>query len=215
MDRSLADTARQLTERYPNVRLVDLVESEPIGEHLSFDDYVLPPDRNMEKDTAEFILIQQRKLAFVQEAVRRETPTMLAGEETFFAWIDFGIFHLFRGDASREEAIREGLRRVATLSLPTDRIIAPGCWPIEAMANRDLWKSICWRFCGGFLIGHHRLWEAAWRRQQELVQRALPRLTWEVNIWTMMEEYFHIVPADHNARILFCLFQFFGKTRET
>lgn len=206
LDKSMKDYGEDVVQRFPNVKLLDEVESEELPP-LRFDDFQLPSQRNLRKDTAEYILIQHRKLPLVERAVQLETDK---DNDTFFAWIDFGFFHLIEDDASKQRAVGEALRNVSLLSLPTERIISPGCWHRKIVQQVDLWNQICWRFCGSFLIGHHSLWSTAAQRQQELVQQNLPRITWEVNMWTVMEDLFFVLPANHNALLVLCLFQHFG-----
>ena len=103
------------------------------------------------------------------------------------------------------------LQYIAAAEFPTNKILAPGCWgfPSEyGMVKYDIWDYICWRFCGGFLVGAVGLFEAAAARQESLVMGNLPGLTWEVNYWAMMEEYFINYRADHDHSIVANVCQF-------
>lgn len=143
----------------------------------------LPAHRNTEKDTVEYFCIQLSKLAYLVKA--REYT-----DDEFLAWIDFGVFHMIR-DAETCERL---LRQIATSEFPKDTILAPGCWP----SGEYDWNSVCWRFCGTFLLGHRDLFPSALERQTYLVNHQLPRLTWEVNYWAQMEEHFHVYMANHD-----------------
>jgi hypothetical protein len=91
------------------------------------------------------------------------------------------------------------LNKIAHSSFPTYKIFVPGCW--ESSRNK-LWDEICWRFCGGFLLGASGLFAAAAQTQANLVLHHIPRLTWEVNYWTLMEDHFAYYNADHNESLL-------------
>ncbi len=150
-------------------------------------DVQLPSQRNPKKDTLEYFCIQLSKLYYLSEA-RKYTS------DKFLAWIDFGAFHMFRDIPQ----CNQDLKTIAESTFPTDRILAPGCWP----AGQYDWNSVCWRFCGTFLIGHRDLFPVALRRQTELVKSQLPRLTWEVNYWAQMDELFTVYMANHDDTLL-------------
>lgn len=163
----------------PNVRIVP----------TSLDTSWLPPDvrlpssRNPGKDTIDYFCIQLSKLAYLAKA--REYT-----DDPFLAWIDFGVFHMIRDPGVCGQLLRE----IAVSECPRDKILAPGCWP----AGTYDWNSVCWRFCGTFLFGHRDLFPAALERQTRLVQSQLPSLTWEVNYWAQMEDFFRVYMANHD-----------------
>ena len=147
---------------------------------------VLPSQRNPEKDTPEYFCIQLSKLRYLADAVQHvETP--------FLAWIDFGVFHMFR----QPNVSKLLLRTIAQSEWPRHRILSPGCRRIEVS-----WDYPVWWFCGSFLLGHRDLWRPAYQRQTEIVREHLPRLTWEVNVWTHMADLFVIYQANHNDTLL-------------
>ncbi len=166
---------------FPNITVV----SAAVTWH---DNVVLPEWRNVKKDTADYMAIQLSKLRFMADAADR-------CKTDYLAWIDFGVFHMFKDIAAAQAKLRAFTER----EWPVGRILAPGCW---AQGNYDVWDRICWRFCGGFLLGHRGLFPLAYVRQAQLVKKGLPRLTWEVNYWTQMEEYFRVYPGDHNDLLL-------------
>lgn len=147
----------------------------------------LPAHRNPGKDTLEYFCIQLSKLAYLTKA--REYTT-----DAYLAWIDFGIFHMFRDP----ETCGRLLRQIAVSEGPRDKILAPGCWP----EGHSDWNTVCWRFCGSFLFGHRDLFPAALERQTQLVRSQLPRLTWEVNYWAQMEDHFQVYLANHDDSLL-------------
>lgn len=152
----------------------------------------LPPQRNAEKDTADYLAIVNAKTELVARSVARHP------DASVYAWVDFGLFHVIRDDAA---AIRR-LRALAHSPPPGDRVVIPGC----TAAPRDDWRAVDWRFCGGFFYGS----AAAIRRFAALHVEAfrawLPALTWEVNVWGRLEARHGWDPcwyaADHDDRIL-------------
>lgn len=151
------------------------------------DDPQLPRNRNPTKDTVDYMCIQAMKLDLVARAASKCTTPYLA-------WIDLGVFHMMQD----KRAAQEQLRTLADRTYPHDKLIAPGCWS-SGMYDLD---SVCWRFCGSFVLGHRDLWGPAYARQMELMQSFLPKLTWEVNVWSRMDEWFRVYPADHNDLLL-------------
>jgi len=161
---------------------------------------LLPLTRRPEKDTIEYFCIQLSKLRLLRDSAAYVKTTHIA-------WIDFGIYHIFKNPAM----MTPFLQYIAAAEFPTNKIMAPGCWGLPAeygMLKYDIWDSICWRFCGGFLVGAVGLFAAAAERQQALVIGNLPGLTWEVNYWAMMEEYFINYRADHDHSIVANVCQF-------
>lgn len=157
-----------------------------INTELLSENPILPTDRNPAKDTEDYFCVQAMKLQLVAEAVQYcSTP--------YLAWIDFGVFHMMK----QKEKIQTELRVLTSRSYPTDRLIAPGCWPAGDYGI----ESVCWRFCGSFVLGHRSLWKTAYDRQMILYQSISPKLTWEVNIWAQMDDMFRVYFADHNETL--------------
>jgi hypothetical protein len=149
----------------------------------------LPDYRNHEKDTVDYMCIQAMKLDLVARAASKcSTP--------YLAWIDFGVFHMMSDKVGAQEA----LRQIAARHYPRDKLIAPGCWP----SGDYTMESVCWRFCGSFVLGHRDLWAPAYQRQMEVLRSIAPKITWEVNVWSRMDDLFYIYSADHNEA-LFCI----------
>ena len=147
----------------------------------------LPRNRNENKDNVDYYCIQLMKMKCLDMA------TSLT-DSPYLAWIDFAAFHMFRN----VDACTELLRNIARSTIQSTKILAPGCW---SPGSYD-WNSVCWRFCGTFLIGHRDLFRRAYERQMEVVKASLPRITWEVNYWAQMEELFEVYPGDHNDELL-------------
>lgn len=150
----------------------------------------LPSNRSHAKDTAEFLSLMTLKLRYMTEA-------LASTETSHLAWIDFRVFHVLHAVAD----VQAKLVALARHPFPRDmKILAPGCW--NPCPQMDIFQSICWRFCGGFLLGPREAFPPAYARQTELIQAGLPRVTWEVNYWTQMEEHFSWYPANHDDRLI-------------
>lgn len=179
LDESLRDYGTTLPS---NVRVIDYVSIRPPWVA------VLPEHRTPEKDTVEYMQIQLRKLEFVVDALQHTT-------DEFLAWIDFGVFHM----CQNEPRWNYLLTTIASSTFPKERLLAPGCW---GRKEYPIWDRICWRFSGSFVLGHRSLFPRAFERQSDLVVQGLPRLTWEVNYWTQMEELFQVYTGEHNDSLL-------------
>lgn len=171
---------------YPNVRTLPL----EVDVSWMSDQTILPPNRNLEKDTAPFLCLMLAKLQCLVKALEYT-------QSPYLAWIDFRIFYIVR----HTELAQQKLRALTTRSFAgLTKLLAPGCWgPVPTF---DILSSVCWRFCGGFLLGPRTILESAYSRQCELVREHLPHLTWEVNYWSRMEEFFEWYAADHNDSML-------------
>jgi hypothetical protein len=167
----------------PNVRQVSL----PL---VRYENVILPKQRNAQKDTVEFMSLMLMKMKCMTEALQYTDSSHLA-------WIDFRVFYIVQ----HTPIVQEKLRALTTRSFQgLTKIAAPGCWnPTPAF---DILNSICWRFCGGFFLGPRDIFPLAYQQQTQLVQEHLPHLTWEVNYWTKMEEYFLWYAADHKDSII-------------
>jgi len=182
LDVRLSARGEELCRRFPNIlRCVPSV----LDRSLILRDAVLPSVRNYEKDTADYMCIQLTKLRLMATE---------AGVTGTLAWIDFGIYHMFK-DWDRCDIL---LRAVAAHNDWGDRILSPGYKNVFV----NLFEHICWKHCGSLLIGTGPMFVRAYKRQTELVLETMPRLTWEVNYWAMMDDHFEIYTANHNDHIL-------------
>lgn len=177
------DSSLQLDTFPKNVQIIPTsVTTDWLPDTLEF-----PSRRNPSKDTLDYFCIQLMKLKWLRDAVEVTSSSHLA-------WIDFGAFHMFRDTARCQQM----LQTIAVSDFPSQKIIAPGCWSSGVYD----WNSVCWRFCGTFLLGHRSLFEEAYRRQTQRVHAKLPRITWEVNYWAEMEDLFEVYLADHDDSLL-------------
>ena len=156
---------------------------DPFWEH----EVVLPPRRNMSKDTAFFLSVQLSKLKFC---------ALAAESSDFVVWVDFGLFHVIRDTDKGQENLREIAARLPESG--RTRLLSPTNWSQEQYFN---WQAPCWRHMGGVLMGPGQAFVKAYGVQQKLATAFLPILTWEVNYWALMEDI-DGYPADHDDTIL-------------
>jgi len=158
--------------------------------------YTIPFSENPVKDTANYHIINNAKIEFVESAIKQNRFPANA-----YAWIDFSIGHMFRKTS-------ETLNYLKGIEFLEKGILLPGCWPAHYGAN-ELFSRISWRFCGSFFIGDSEsllkfaeLYRAKFRSTVEK-SGVLP---WEVNIWHHLELHEGFSPiwyaADHNDTIV-------------
>lgn len=150
----------------------------------------LPAYRNALHDTRNFLLLMNAKTELVRRAIDSQMHT-----STHFAWIDFGICHMFRTPHLTIQTLRD------LSTLPSTCLYLPGCW--DRAPAVDL-SSVSWRFCGSFFIGDRASVLDFAKRVLELLP-ILPHLTWEVNVWAQLEPLGWSptwYKADHNDSIL-------------
>ena len=187
LDPSLIKRFAPLTKAFTNIKIIELLEVD--RSFIKDISVILPENRNVSKDSEDYMLIQLMKLKCMSRAAINPNIT-----EPILAWIDFGVFHIFKD-------IKHQQRLLATMKFAgnTNKIYVPGCWNLDR--SSDIWKNISWRYCGGFLIGKRELFIEAYRQQLQVVVANLPKLTWEVNYWTLMN-VFEWYRADHDDTLL-------------
>lgn len=148
----------------------------------------LPPHRNEQHDTRNFLCLMNAKTELVRRAIESQMHT-----STHFAWIDFGICHMLRTPWTTLETLR------AMTTLPERCLYLPGCWDIRLSSM----TPVAWRFCGSFFVGDRASCLDFSRRVLEVLP-TLPHLTWEVNVWAHLETLGWTptwYKADHNDSI--------------
>ena len=152
----------------------------------------LPAQRNAEHDTRNFLILMNSKAELLQRAIQSHMHT-----SEHFAWIDFGIAHIFRTPALAARQLTE----LSTTVYPERCLLMPGCWTSRT-GGLD---QVSWRFCGGFVLGD----KASLLGLAGLYTthfHTLPSLSWEVNVWALFEANGLLTPtwykANHDDSIL-------------
>lgn len=189
LDPELKDVGELLQLKFSNVKVLRYLGIHDLRVHKLYQDVspVLPRERSMNKDTEDYMILQNSKLDCMAMAL----PYC---ETNWIAWIDFGICHMFR---------HNGLDNIKTLPsrlkcLCTDKIYSPS----RTSRHEKLWDKVSWKFLGSFLLSHvSNDIKLVADKSFEILSHHAPKLTWEVNLWCMMEEFFKLYSADHNDTI--------------
>ena len=156
---------------YPNVWVEPTSITElPLWQRLQGVDVILPRHRNPSKDTLDFLIIVNSKTEFIRRAAE------LYPEFARLTWVDFGISKVL-------STPRHSLARLAECELAAAGFTVPGIWGEPQMVT----DSVCWRYAGGVFTLDRASALALCDAHREMIELLLPRLTWEVNIWSWME----------------------------
>ena len=147
----------------------------------------LPANRNAEKDTYEYLVLMNSKMEFMTKA------DVSTGR---LAWIDFGISKIIKN-------MDLAFKKINNLSIPVDKALIPGCHePTQVLIDR-----VHWRFCGGLVFTTKSFLDTLFTETMRVLGDLArhKKLTWEVNVWAMLEEerstLFKWYKADHNDTI--------------
>lgn len=176
----------------PNVAVIPTtLEDLPLWRELQTMEPRLPATRNLAKDTADYLALQNSKT----ELVRRTIAITEADADSTHAFVDFGIFHFIR-DAERAQ---QRLRALGAVT--ADLVTLPGC-TLDVSDDLD---RVNWRFCGSLFFGTATAMQAFAELHQKRARTLLPALSWEVNVWAWMERHGELAcrwyQADHNDTI--------------
>jgi hypothetical protein len=201
------ETLRLELSEFENVKVLnatfqnlsDLQVSKIINEETI--SCTLPSNRNIKKDTKNYMILMNSKIEFVHDAMEQNP---FATEQ--FAWIDFGIMYITKD----EEKVLNHLKTISNTELSSD-LLFPVCWNVDtSKANvRFVFERIHWRFCGGFFIGKKEALKDFYTKSMTMMRKIVTErncLTWEVNFWALLELIDDWNPtvyyADHNDSML-------------
>lgn len=163
-----------MRETYPSIIFRPVVFEELYAQN--FAKLPLPANRNTAKDTAEYMVVINSKTELVARAIN--DPDLK--KTTHYCWIDFGIAHI----SQTPEAMLETLRaQLDERKLKATFLTLPGCWNYNPV---DLFESVSWRYCGGFFLGDRQS-ILEFNNLARDALRKIPKLFWEVNLWSFME----------------------------
>jgi hypothetical protein len=149
----------------------------------------LPSQRNLTKDTYEYIVLMNSKLNLILNSLNKV-------ETEYVAWIDFGIFKILQNETK--------IKKLEYIQIPNDKILIPGCHKVNS-SNDDFPN---WRFCGGLLFGKPLTFLKFYELTNSYFEKNKDNqsITWDVNVWAHIEEecpeLFEWYKADHNDKIL-------------
>jgi hypothetical protein len=177
---------------YPNIKVIKDIDFEDLPVACRFaPDCKLPAYRNEKKDTYKYITLMNSKLDFIKMAIPYVTTPNIA-------WIDFGIVKIIK-------KLDVAWAKITNIIIPGDKILMPGCTQKSVVS----FDNVHWRFCGGLFFGTKEnmlKFQKLSSAKLKSIQETNNTLTWEVNIWAMIEkdsdtELFQWYSADHNDRI--------------
>lgn len=188
---------------YSNIKLInhdDLKDNMEIYNTCMREPVSLPVNRNIEKDTMEYITLMHSKLDYMKHTID-ENPF----KTDVFAWLDFNLTHI-ASNIQEKQYIQKYIRQISQIE--NTNIIIPGCWN-KLDQEEYILDNIHWRFCGGFFIGNRehvlKFYELHLEKLNEYL-RTYKKLPWEVNIWAYLEYKHDWRPdwfqGDHNFRMV-------------
>jgi len=188
LDTQYQEYGKIIIRKYSNVTIIRYLTKDELHINKIKIPNQLPKIRNIQKDNEDYLKLMNNKIYFVQEAMNKYTET------NYFSWIDFRIFHIFSND-------NEKLISLSNLAYFSKPLYFPG-----ALDNKKyLLDEINWRFLGGFFIINKNIINNLVDETTKLLNN-IPILTWEVNIWAILESNnlfdFGWYKADHNQTII-------------
>jgi hypothetical protein len=185
--------ARLVALSYPNVT-VEVLEFEELDTYktvAAIPDVQMPSERNQQKDTRAYLTFINAKFELVGRAMKQYPNA------THFAWLDFGIAHVFR----RPTETLSYLNDLRSKTLNAACLYIPGCWE-SGVGIHYVDRCVNWRFCGGFFLGDRD----SVQRGCDLYEMEFGRiitesktLVWEVNIWAIFEARYGWRPTWYKA----------------
>jgi len=206
---------KELDTEFENVKLMPIINLEDLETYKIIKELnpELPINRNYEKDTLNYMILQNAKTEFVYKTIVSNPFNT-----EHFSWIDFSICHIL----TDTDIVLKQLYTYATTQLKTNnqlsnqssnQLLFPTCFSKEKSQTyfNILTTHIVWRFCGGFFIGT----KTALEKMHFLMLHELPKfiqhtdtniIAWEVNMWCWLELKccwtIDSYQADHNNSIL-------------
>ena len=157
-----------------NIKIIvlELNDLETIRRINSVGALELPPTRNPDKDTLNFLSFMNCKPELLKLAEPHVTTP-------YVAYIDAGISKVFSNPATIAT-----LKELSVHNIPL--VLLPGCQPIHEVEEFPfLWKKIHWMLSGGFFIVPKTCVEEWYQLHTKALNRFLDMgcITWEVNVW--------------------------------
>lgn len=154
------------------------------------------------KDTLDYMFVQCYKTEWVATAI-----ALCGGSNGIYAWLDFGLRHMYPSSIAFEIAVYGFRDRMALLSGLS--VCAPSCWDATRIYTQDVYRDIFWVFSGSVFCGKpNALLEFARRTKSKCIEILTihRRLMWEVNVWYLVyrdcPDLFSLYYGNHNAGIL-------------
>ena len=189
----LDDTIDSKLLKFYNVKVISIsYKSLPINDYID-NNAELPKNRNIEKDTINFLKLMNSKTYFLRLAKNDINSNGNNSNINTLIWIDFGIMKLCKDI----EHFKKNFNILSTDKNLTKKILIPGGKNQKALLTTT---EIYWRFLGGIIICPKNLVE----KFDDLCNIEIKKLslTYEVNIYANVEynnpELIQYHYSDHN-----------------
>jgi hypothetical protein len=156
------------------------------------------------KDTLDYMFVQCHKTEWVAMATCLDSDN----GDGIYAWLDFGLRHMYPSSIAFEVAVY-GFRDRMIRGSSVDSVFAPSCWDAKRTYSYDVYRDIFWVFSGSAFCGKpNTLLEFARRTKSKCseILSVRRRLMWEVNVWYLVycdcPALFSLFYGNHNATIL-------------
>ena len=153
---------------------------------------------NPEKDTFDYLFVQNNKTEWVREAIQ-----MNIYNTEQYIWIDFGIYHMIKNETEFKEGI------LSMTSKKYDKLRIASCKYRDYTVNYNVYEIITWTFAGSVFGGHKdALIKFADLAKNEVLKTIEEKksIIWEINIWYLVKlkhiELFDFYSCGHDIRIL-------------
>lgn len=153
----------------------------------------LPPSRNVNKDTLEYIALMNSKIEFLYQ-------TSLEYKSDVYVWIDAGINKIVKHAQTWNTLARTEFENL-------NSILVPGCYD-RNLTFEQLSNNVWWVFCGGMIILPSHKVKSFHDKSVATVDKWLNRnvIAWEVNLWVDINNTYPGTlvryQADHNDSML-------------
>ncbi len=167
--------AELLSWNLQNIKVIPMKFEDLLKFHqnlmLSYQTFNLPSERNLGKDTVEYMIVQNSKFKLVQEAFNLT-------DNNGFAWIDFGLMQHI---PDRDRSMGFLLHQLSRQNI--DKLYMPGYTFHENQTN--LCDKPIWTFCGTSFVGNKTSINKFCDVYYEILNTYLidNKITWEVNLW--------------------------------
>ena len=156
------------------------------------------------KDTLDYMFVQCHKTEWVAMTTCLDSDN----GDGIYAWLDFGLRHMYPSSIAFEVAVY-GFRDRMIRGSSVDSVFAPSCWDAKRTYSYDVYRDIFWVFSGSAFCGKpNTLLEFARRTKSKCIEilSVRRRLMWEVNVWYLVycdcPALFSLFYGNHNATIL-------------
>ena len=196
----------EIEKKYKNVKLVDIyLKSQLRFSKTYFPEAELcklPERRSYIKDTEYYMYLINTKIYFIKKAI-----DINPFSSKYFAWIDFSLPYVFKDVDNTIEKIKI----ISQRNYIDHFLVIPGCsdWNNKISDLNYIKNNVCWRFCGGFLMGDKNslldFYDLALNNFSEFLVQT-KTLLWEVNYWSWLESFKNFnpiwCPASHDDSII-------------